>query len=324
MKYNWAFVGCGNIAHEMAEALLAVNGEIYAVGGRTLSKTKAFAERFGIMHVYNDCTEMLRNPEVDIVYIAAPCDVHYAYMKKAVDSGKHVLCEKTFTINSRQLEEVRALAKEKGVIVMEAMTIFHMPLFQKLRELIDVGVIGKVKMLQVNFGIYRECDPAIPCFMKERGGGALLDFGVYAAAFARWFLEESPDVILTLPSYSATGVDEQSGILFKNRRGQMGVMAITMCAEHPQRAVGMISGEKGYIEVSDYPRAERAILYHAGDGRTEEITAGETEKALQYEILNMEACVAGKMKNSTLPLSGDVMDMLTDVRNQWGMVYPFE
>lgn len=324
MKYNWAFVGCGNIAREMAEALLAVNGEIYAVCGRTPSKTKVFAERFGIKHVYDDCAEMLRNPEVDIVYIAAPCDVHYAYIKEAVNSGKHVLCEKTFTINSKQLEEVRILAEEKDVILMEAMTIFHMPLFQKLRELINAGTIGKVRMLQVNFGLYRECDPAVSCFNKERGGGALLDFGVYAAAFARWFLEESPDVILTLPSYTATGVDGQSGILFKNRQGQMGTMAITMCAAHPQRAVGMISGEKGYIEVCDYPRAERAFLYHADDGRTEEIAAGKTEKALQYEVLDMEACVAGQKKNSTLPLSRDVMEMLTTVRNQWGLVYPFE
>lgn len=324
MKYNWAFIGCGSIAHEMAKALLAVNGEIYAVGGRTPSKTKAFAEEFGIRHVYDDCAEMLRNPEVDIVYIAAPCDVHYTYIKEAVGRGKHVLCEKTFTINSRQLEEVCALAKEKGVILMEAMTIFHMPLFQKLRELINAGTIGKVRMLQVNFGIYRECDPTVSCFNKEHGGGALLDFGVYAAAFARWFLEESPDVILTLPTYSTTGVDEQSGILLKNRQGQMGVIAITMCAEHPQRAVGMVSGEKGYIEVNDYPRGERALLYHACDGRMEEITAGESKKALQYEIMNMEACAAGKMTNSTLPLSVDVMDILTTVRNQWGMVYPFE
>ncbi len=323
MKYNWAFVGCGGIAHGMAEAIQALGGSIYAVAGRTPAKTEKFAEQYGVQQVYHDCGEMLRDPKVNIVYIATPHDVHFEYVKEALQNGKHVLCEKPFTVNARQLEEVRALAAEKGVVLMEAMTIFHMPLFWKLRELINAGAIGKVKMLQIHFGIRREFDPNSTCFQKERGGGALLDFGVYAVAFARWFLEESPDVILTLPEYTEGGVDEQSGILFKNRLGQMGVLSITMCAAHPQRAVGMVSGEKGCIEVSDYPRAEKALLYRA-DGTKEEICVGEGAKALQYEALNMEACISGEQENFTLPLSCDVMNMLTAIRNQWGLQYPFE
>ena len=324
MKYNWAIVGCGNIAHDMAEAIQAANGEIYAVGGHTPTKTMAFAKMFGIQHVYDDCDEMLRDPQVDIVYIATPYDLHFEYMMKAIHNGKHVLCEKAITVNARQLEEVRALAADKGVVVMEAMTIFHMPLFRKLREVIDAGTIGKVRMLQVNFGIYREFNSSSNFFNKALGGGVLLDFGVYAAAFTRWFLEESPDVVLTLPGYAENGVDEQSGILFKNRQGQMGVIALTMCAKNPNRAVGMISGEKGYIEVSDFPRADKAILFHAEDGSTEEIAIGKEEEALQYEIFDMQASVSGQKENLTLPLSGDVMNFLTTVRNQWGMVYPFE
>jgi predicted dehydrogenase len=324
LKYHWAIVGCGNIANEMAKALRTVNEDIYAVGGHTPSRTKAFAKRFGIPRIYDDCDKMLLDPNVDIVYIATPYDLHYNYMKKAVCNGKHVLCEKAITVNARQLEEVRALAVEKGVVVMEAMTIYHMPLYIKLRELIDSGTIGKVKMLQANFGITREFDSDSHFFRKELGGGALLDFGVYAASFSRWFLQESPDVVLSVPEYSSTGIDEQSAIIFKNRQGQMGVMALTMCAKHPQRAVGMVSGEKGYIEVSDYPRADKALLFRTEDNRTEEIVAGKTENALQYEISDMRSCVAGEQRNFTLPLSGDVMALLTKIRNQWGMVYPFE
>lgn len=115
------------------------------------------------------------------------------------------------------MEEIVALAKKNNVVVQEAMTIFHMPLYKKLKEMVAAGVIGNVKMIQVNFGSCKEYDVNNRFFSKELAGGALLDIGVYATSFARYFLSSKPNVVITTADYFETGVDEQSGIIMKNK-----------------------------------------------------------------------------------------------------------
>ena len=100
-KYNWAILGTGNIGREMATALNEVNGEVYAVGDINLEKAQEFAKEFNVANVYNDCDEMIKNPEVDIVYISTPHNLHYEYLLKAVNNGKHVFCEKAITVNAK-------------------------------------------------------------------------------------------------------------------------------------------------------------------------------------------------------------------------------
>lgn len=322
MEYRWGMIGTGAIAGEMAAALQNVCGGVYGVCSGHPESARAFARRFGARRVYADAAEMLADPAVDIVYIATPHSLHYRYLTEAIRSGKHVLCEKAITVNSRQLEEAAALAREKGVAVMEAMTVYHMPLYRKLRELLDSGALGKVKMVQVNFGSCKEYDPRGRFFSKELAGGALLDIGVYAVSFARWFLEKKPDVVLTTPQYFETGVDEQSGILMKNDCGQMVVTGLTMRAKQPKR--GVVAGEKGYIEVENYPRADTASVVYTADGRREQIRAGETARALEYEALDMQRAVSGDAGVGELDFTRDVSALLSQIRNQWGMVYPFE
>lgn len=321
-KYNWAILGTGIIGREMAAALNEVNGEIYAVGDINLEKAQEFAEEFKITNVYNDCDEMIKNPNVDIVYIATPHNLHYEYLLKAVKNGKHVFCEKAITVNAKQLDEVAAIAKEKKLVVAEGMTLYHMPLYKKLREIVNSGAIGKVKMVQVNFGSCKEYDVKNRFFSKDLAGGALLDIGVYAASFARYFMESKPNVILTTAKYFETGVDEQSGIIMKNDCDQMAVMALTMRAKQPKR--GVVAGELGYIEVNNYPRADKATITYTEDGRTEEIQLGESAKALNYEVEDMQDYITNKTADNQFQLSLDVIHLLSEVRNQWGFVYPFE
>ena len=321
-KYNWAILGTGNIGGEMATALNEVNGEIYAVCDINLEKAQAFADKFHVSNVYNDADKMIANPEIDIIYISTPHNLHYEFLLKAVKNGKHVFCEKAITVNAKQLDEVVAIAKEKNLVVTEGMTMYHMPLYKKLKEIVDSGAIGKVKMVQVNFGSCKEYDVKNRFFSKELAGGALLDIGVYATSFARYFLESKPNVILTTAKYFETGVDEQSGIIMKNDRDQMAVMALTMRAKQPKR--GVVAGELGYIEVNNYPRADKATITYTEDGRTEELQLGETAKALNYEVEDMQEYITNKTGQEQLQLSIDVTHLLSEVRNQWGFVYPFE
>lgn len=313
--YHWGIIGTGAIAREMASALMTVHGAVYGVSGTSREKAERFAGEFKVTHAFEDSEALLSDENVDIVYIATPHNMHFDYIRKAVAAGKHVLCEKAITVTSAELEDVAARAEEKGVVVMEAMTIFHMPLYKRLKEIVDSGAIGPVKMVSVNFGSCKPYDVNGRFFNKSLAGGALLDIGTYAVSFARYFMESRPDTVISAVKNFETGVDEQSGIVLMNREGQMAVIALTMRAKQPKR--GVVAGELGYVEICDYPRAEQAVIVYTADGRKEEIRCGDSRKALAYEIRDMEQAVSQRLVTESMALSRDVMWLLGSVQEQW-------
>jgi len=320
---NWAVLGTGVIANEMAAGLQQMGKSLYAVGNRTYSKAVAFAEKYGIKKVYNTIDEMFTDEKVDIIYITSPHNTHYAFMKKALENGKHLLVEKSITLNSGELEEMAALAAGKNLVLAEAMTIWHMPLYKELWRIVGSGELGRVQMITVNFGSFKEYNMENRFFNRNLAGGAMLDIGVYALSIVRSFMEEQPDRVVSQWLPAPTGVDEQATILLQNCRGQMATVALTMHSKQPKRA--MISCEKGYIEIMEYPRADRAVITDAATGERREISAGETAKALFYELTDMEKAVtSGDAAHMKLGFSRDVMDIMTSLRNEWGLRYPEE
>ncbi len=318
---KWGILGPGAIALDFAKAIKEVNGSIYAVGARNLEKAKAFASIYQIEKVYGNYEEMLNDPGIDVVYIATPHSNHYEFIMKSLNNNKHVFCEKAITVNSRQLREIVAIAEQKKLVVAEAMTVYHMPLIKKLRHIVTSGQIGTLKMIQVSFGSCKEYDVTNRFFSKELAGGALLDIGTYALSFARYFLSSQPYEVLTTAKKFETGVDEQSGILLKNAKDEMAVISLTMRAKMPKR--GIIAGELGFITIDNFPRASEAAIHYL-DGKVEVIKAGETEKALVYEVEDMNQCILNKVKMDTMELSIDVMEIMDEVRSRWGIRYPFE
>ena len=320
---NWAVLGTGVIANEMAAGLQQMGKSLYAVGNRTYSKAVAFAKKYGIKKVYNTIDEMFTDEKVDIIYITSPHNTHYAFMKKALENGKHLLVEKSITLNSQELEEMAALAESKNLVLAEAMTIWHMPLYKELWCIVGSGELGRVQMITVNFGSFKEYNMENRFFNRNLAGGAMLDIGVYALSIVRSFMEEQPDRVVSQWLPAPTGVDEQATILLQNCRGQMATVALTMHSKQPKRA--MISCEKGYIEIMEYPRADKAVITDAATGERREISAGETAKALFYELTDMEKAVtSGDAAHMKLGFSRDVMDIMTFLRNEWGLRYPEE
>ena len=320
---NWAVLGTGVIANEMAAGLQQMGKSLYAVGNRTYSKAVAFAEKYGIKKVYNTIDEMFTDEKVDIIYITSPHNTHYAFMKKALENGKHLLVEKSITLNSQELEEMAALAESKNLVLAEAMTIWHMPLYKELCRIVGSGELGRVQMITVNFGSFKEYNMENRFFNRNLAGGAMLDIGVYALSIVRSFMEEQPDRVVSQWLPAPTGVDEQATILLQNCRGQMATVALTMHSKQPKRA--MMSCEKGYIEIMEYPRADKAVITDAATGERREISAGETAKALFYELTDMEKAVtSGDAAHMKLGFSRDVMDIMTSLRNEWGLRYPEE
>lgn len=320
---NWAVLGCGVIANEMAQALEKMNKRLYAVGNRTHDKAVAFAKKYQVTRVYDDFHEMFYDTDVDVIYITTPHNTHIEFVREALANGKHVLCEKSITLNSRELEEAIALAEENKVIFAEAMTIWHMPIYKKLWELVESGELGKVQMIQLNFGSYKEYDMKNRFFNMELAGGALLDIGVYALSLARSFMTSQPEQILSQVKYAETGADEQAGILLMNGDGQMATLALSLHSKQPKRAV--ISCEKAYIEIMEYLRAEKATIVDAATGERREIAEGSTADALYYEIMDMEQAIQSENAESMLlTYTKDVMAIMTQLRKEWGMKYPGE
>lgn len=320
---NWAVLGTGVIANEMAQALVKMNKRLYAVANRTHQKALDFAERYGVQKVYDQIDDVFEDETVDIIYITSPHNTHYEFMKKALEHGKHILVEKSITLNSRELDEMITLAAEKKLILAEAMTIWHMPIYKKLWEIIQSGQLGKVQIITMNFGSFKEYDMSNRFFNMNLAGGAMLDIGVYALSIVRSFMEEKPEDIVSQWKASPTGSDEQATILLKNKQEQMATVALSMHSKQPKRA--MISCEKGYIEIMEYPRADKAVIVDAESGKRTEIESGETANALYYEMMDMEQAVrSGDASNMQLQYSKDVMDIMTKLRKDWGMKYPGE
>ena len=288
-EIKWAVLGCGVIANEMAVALQKNGKNIYAVGNRTHEKAAAFAEKYGIGKVYDDFHEMFTDPEVGVIYITTPHNTHLGFMKEAIANGKHILVEKSITLNSDELDEAIALAKEKGVIIGEAMTIYHMPIYKELKKILDSGRLGRVNLITMNFGSFKEYNMKNRFFNRNLAGGAMLDIGVYALSFLRWFFDSKPD---------------------------------QLHSKQPKR--GMVSCENGFIEIMEYPRAWEAKITDASTGESEIIKAGDNADALAYELADMERAINGDASAMHLDYTKDVMDLMTSFRRTWGYTYPEE
>lgn len=320
---NWAVLGTGVIANQMAAALEKMGRRLYAVGNRTHDKAVAFAEKYGVEKVYDTIDDMFLDEAVNIIYITTPHNTHYEFMKKALEHGKHIFVEKSITLNSRELNEMQALAQAKGLIIGEAMTIWHMPIYKKLWEIVQSGQIGKVQMITMNFGSFKEYNMENRFFNMHLAGGAMLDIGVYALSIVRSFMDEKPEDIVSQWQASPTGSDEMATILLKNGLGQMATVALSMHSKQPKRA--MISCEKAYIEIMEYPRADKAVIVDAETGVRTEIEAGSTAEALGYELQDMEqAVLTGDVSGLKLSYSADVMEIMTRLRKAWNMKYPGE
>lgn len=319
---KWAVLGTGVIANEMAVALKKIGRNIYAVGNRTYSKAVDFAKKYGIEKVYDDYNDMFTDSDVDVIYITTPHNAHIEFMKKAIRNGKHILVEKSITLNSRELNEAMELAALHNVVIGEAMTIYHMPVYKKLKEILDSGRLGKVNLITMNFGSYKEYNMNNRFFNRNLAGGAMLDIGVYALSFIRYFMTEKPDKLLSQLKKAPTGVDEQAGLLLMNNDGQMATVMLSLHSKQPKR--GMVSCEKGYIEIMEYPRAFEAAITYTESDKKEWVKEGDTRDALIYELLDMEKAINGDKKCMLLDYTKDVMDMMTEFRNSWNFKYPEE
>ncbi|EGT0690988.1 Gfo/Idh/MocA family protein [Clostridium perfringens] len=320
-KLKWGILGPGNIARDFSQALNRVNGEVYAVASRNKERAEKFARENNVKKAYGSYDEIIKDKDIDVVYIATPHSNHYEYIIKSLNNNKHVLCEKAITVNERELEEALKIAREKNLVLEEAMTLFHMPLYEKVIKKINKEDLGKVNMVQVSFGSFKEYDENNRFFNLDLAGGALLDIGTYALSFARYFLSSMPEEILSTVKKAKTGVDEESGIILKTKEDEIATISLAFRSKMPKR--GIVSCDNGFITIDNFPRANKATINYL-DGAVEVIECGEEEKALDYEVIFMEERIKENKESNSIDLTYDVTKIMNKVRKDWGIVYPFE
>lgn len=287
---NWGIIGLGNIAHEFAESMEAA-GSVYGVSSRNYQKALDFQNQYNIKKVYKSYEELLNDRDIDIVYIATVNSQHYQNIMDCLKSGKHVLCEKAIWDDYEELKKAYLYAQEHGLILAEAMTIYHMPLFTEIKNFIEQGNLGKLKYVNANLGSLKEDNPLNRFFSKELGGGAMLDIGTYVLSFLRFFLQDEIIEIKHVMSKYKTGVDEMWSIAVKTDQDIIGNANITFRSKLPKKAI--IAGEKAYITIDNYVRADKAVVTYP-DGKEETIECGNTNNALMYEILDIEETIKNR------------------------------
>ncbi|WP_329133734.1 Gfo/Idh/MocA family protein [Streptomyces sp. NBC_00670] len=327
-RVRWGILATGGIAAAFTADLVDLpDAEVVAVASRSTESAKAFADRFGIGRAYGDWESLARDEDVDVIYVATPHAAHRAAAGLCLEAGRNVLCEKAFTLNLREAEELVALAKEHGGFLMEAMWMYCNPLVRRLKALVDDGAIGEVRTVQADFGLAGPFPPAHRLRDPAQGGGALLDLGVYPVSFAQLLLGE-PTGITSRAVLSEEGVDLQTGALFT---WDSGALASLHCSINGGTAVvASVTGSKGRIDIpSGFFHPERFVLHR--DGRDpEEFTADPADgprTSFRHEAREvMRALRAGEKESPLVPLDGTlaIMRTLDTIRAQIGVRYPGE
>lgn len=307
---RWGMIGLGNIAKDFAKVIFEENGIINGVATRKYEKAKEFAMDYKVEKIFESPIDLIKSKEIDVIYVSTPNNTHFEYIKEALINGKHVLCEKAITLNIDELEEICKIADEKDLILAEAMTIFNMPLYKHIKENY-IEKLGNLKIQQISFGSKKPYDKENRFFNFKLGGGAMLDIGTYAISMARIFLSSEPTEILSMVNKVETGVDDVSTIILRNKENELTTINLSFTAKMPKRAV--IGFENGYIEIEDYPRADRAKIVYS-DGNSEIVTYGVSKKALNYEFKMMnEAIINKNTKITSIEMTKDVIKIMTEI-----------
>ncbi|NLY47910.1 MAG: Gfo/Idh/MocA family oxidoreductase [Clostridiales bacterium] len=325
-KIRWGILGTGFIASKLAEALISLDDcTLAAVASRDAGRAKEFAEKYNIEKYYGSYGELSEDPDIDVVYVAVPHTGHKDATELCLRNRKAVLCEKPFTINSRETEELIRLAKENNVFLMEAMWTKFLPASLQVKKWIKEGRIGKVRHIKANFGFYNEFDPDSRLYNPELGGGALLDLGIYPITYATFLLDSMPERVYSCAEIGRSGVDEQNVVILQFRDGILADLSSAVSAALGRDA--LIAGEKGIIVVDWFWMATRARLYDNGYNLIEEFHEPFRTNGYEYEAEEVNRCLReGLLESPHVPLEDtlSIMKIMDGIRSSWGLVYPGE
>ncbi len=321
--YNWGILGTGFIARKMAEALSFVpQARLYAIGSRSKQNALEFASIYKTEKAYGSYEELVSDPEVDIVYVATPHNLHYENTILSLNHGKHVLCEKPFAVNGAEVRRMIEKARENKLFLMEALWTRFLPNLTRVKELVDEGVTGKIRLIKADFGINVPFNPLHRLYNKKLIGGSLLDLGIYPVFFSLFFLGE-PVKITATAGIGSTDVDYSCSITFGYKDETLAVMYSSCIAKTDITAA--IYGEKATIVFDNFWYMPVPVKIIHSDGRSENIPLQFEGNGYNYEVSEVIRCLNEGQTQSNLMSWDDsllLIDTLDNIRKEIGLVYP--
>ncbi len=322
-KIKWGILSTGRIAHTFATALQVVpDSELYAVGSRNIETALKFASEFSIPKAYGSYEELVNDPEIDVIYIGTPHNLHLENTLLALNHNKHVLCEKPMGVNHREESIMIEKAKEKNLFLMEALWSRFLPNIIKTKELISSGEIGEVKLLTAFFSIKSENGPEHRHFNIDLCGGSILDIGIYNIFLSLLLLGE-PKSFSAIAGLSAQGVDNSCSYTFQYDKDTLSVMYSSFLAK--ASVIAEIHGTKGKIQLDHlwFCPGNVKLINHDG---SEKIFEFEVKgNGYEYEAEEATKCILSGKKHSDLWSWNDslqLVGMMDSIRKECGVVYP--
>jgi predicted dehydrogenase len=286
---RWGLLGTARINRRVIPALRASSANrLVAVASRNAARAAEYAREWGIDRACGSYEALLAEPEIDVVYVPLPNHLHAEWTVRAARAGKHVLCEKPLALSVDEVDAVAVAAREAGVVVSEGFVYRHQPQTLKVKELVDGGAVGRVRLVRGTFSFTLERPDDIR-FRPECGGGCLWDVGCYPLSFTRFVLGQEPVEVVGAQVLGPTGVDETFGgqLLFPG-----GVLAqVDAGFRSSPRTALEIAGTEGTILVRQPWRPEGLPILLTRGGETEEVAAGGGEDRFRLEVEDLSECV---------------------------------
>ncbi|MDN3496001.1 Gfo/Idh/MocA family oxidoreductase [Planococcus sp. APC 4015] len=322
---RWGILGPGGIAQAFARDLKTAGLDLVAAGSRRLETAEAFAAEFDVPHVHGSYEALVADPDVDIIYVATPHPFHAEQSILVLEAGKHVLVEKPFTINAAEAARIRDVARERGLLAMEAMWTRYLPHMARIREIIAAGTLGEIRAVTADHTQKITTDPAHRLNALELGGGALLDLGIYPVSFT-WDVLGAPESVAASAILGPTGADSEVATIFTYASG---AIATTLSAAHsagPNTA--SIVGTEARIDIDRVWYNQTSFRVVTPDGTVLETYDEKIDgRGMQYQALAAERFIAAALTDSDLlPIDEvvGIMGTLDAVRDIIGLRYPGE
>ncbi|MFI1742993.1 Gfo/Idh/MocA family protein [Thalassobellus sediminis] len=313
-KIKWGIIGLGRIANEFATDLLTIkDAELYAVASRNQEKADDFANKYGASKAYDSYEALAKDSNIDAVYIATPHTLHKENALLCLENGIAVLGEKPFAMDAQEVEEMIAKAKEKNVLLMEALWTYFLPHYQFVIKALKNKTYGAILKVEADFGFQRPYDTSTRLFDKNLGGGSLLDIGIYPI-FAALSTIGVPNNIEAYATFFENGADSSCNMTFNYNNNLKAHLKSSLLEVLPTELI--IHCEKGTIKVNTMfhmPTTVSIII----DGKEDIKDFGYNTIGYNYETMHFNQLIRDGKKESdimTFEFSKNLIKALDDVR----------
>ncbi len=326
-KFKWGVIGPGRISQRFAAGVKSIkDAEVYAVASTSQARADSFAKKYSIPKSYDSYEALVSDPTVDAIYIGSLHHLHFPSAMLCLEAGKPVLCEKPLTVNAAETKRLIATARDKKVFLMEALWTRYLPIYGQVRQWLDAGRIGEVKLMNSTFGFKMERDADERWLNPDLAGGNLLDMGIYPLSISQWVMGQTPKSFSVQSMIGDTGVDEFTAGMLVYENGAVSQFSSNFLSTNINDF--MIYGTEGYIRLHPYFwDCTQATLMDFNAG--EEITKTTPFKGtgFEYEIEEAMRCIGeGLLESPTMSHADTLatMELMDSIRTEMGLKYPFE